>query len=192
MRVTVAGKPSGSATISQKLLADGSKTVTIVMDLAAETGQRAKVRQESVYDRLGNPVRKIQEITGKDGKRQNLVVVTFDSDGAIMTIQLEGDPKEKRVALQKGAPRSNPSEFWMIRDKPKIGSKATYYRFDVAAGRWTLTEAIYKGTKSIKIAGKQIVAHWIESTGEGSAYLDSQGEPLLIETGSLRMERINP
>gem|GEM_PF-6782024 len=62
------GKRIGQTRIVQRLLRDGSKTVTVDMTLEQGTG-KVRVRQESAYDGDGMPLRKLQETLDTNGKR---------------------------------------------------------------------------------------------------------------------------
>lgn len=190
MRVVDGDKEVGSASLTQKMLPDGSKQVAVTISLSGRDKKGARVRQESVYDAAGNPRRLLQEVLSQDGKRQRLLLATFDEEGAILTTQGEADAaKERRVALVKGAPRSNPSEFWFIKTQPKIGDRAVYYRFDLGSARWSLTETRYAGRVDAMVGPRKVKAHRVDS-GYGSALFDEDGRPLLIESGPLRLERI--
>jgi len=188
MVVSADGKSIGTAKFTQQLLPDGGKQVQVNLDLSKVTGKGVRVRQESVYSPKGEPIRKIQEVTTVDGKRVQLALATFDVSGAKLTLDEGGKQTIKLFPLTKGAPRADASEFWLIRDRPKPGSKTTHYRFDISQAKWTLAESIYVGKTTVNVAGKTVEAHLIRST-DGVAYSDDEGTPMLIQTGNVRMER---
>lgn len=189
MNISADGKKLGVARFSQQLLPDGGKQVQILMDLSSDSKKGVRVRQESAYDAQGNPVRKIQEVTSGEGKRTQLALVTFDAEGAKMSLDEGGKHSEKKYPLTKGAPRADLSEFWLIRDKPKQNAKVTHFRFDVSGARWSLAESVYIGKTTVSVGGKTVSAHMIRST-DGVAYSDDVGDPLLIQTGNVKMERL--
>lgn len=188
MNISADGKLLGTAKFTQQLLPNGGKQVQILMDLGTAGKRGVRVRQESVYDSQGNPVRKIQEVTSAEGKRTQLALVTFDDSGAKMILDEGSKHTEKNYPLTKGAPRADLSEFWLIRDKPKQNAKVTHYRFDVSGARWSLAESVYIGKTTVAVGGKTVAAHMIRST-DGVAYSDDTGDPILIQTGNVRMER---
>ncbi len=188
MLVYQGDKRIGESMLSQKILSTGSKQISVTMQLTSKESQTFKVRQESVYDQEGNPVRKIQEVFASTGKRLSSKLVIFTSEGAEVAINEDGKATNRVVKLAKGAPRSNPSEFWFIRDKPKISEKVIYYRFDPTSERWVLSETTYLGTKNIRFGKIAQTVHEIR-TSEGTVLLDAKGDPILIETASVRMQR---
>lgn len=187
MRILLDGQPHGSATVLQTLLENGGKQVVVTMSLGEKSP--VKVRQESVYDNAGGPVRKIQEVIDAKGNTQHKVVVSFDEAGAHCSIYRGGAPQVTTHELVKGAPRNNPSEFWFIKSRPRVGDKVTYYRYDVSASKWTLAETRYIGKKTIEIAGEKVDAHLIDSGAEGQTFVDDKGNPLVLVVGKIRMER---
>ena len=188
MRVFIGDQEAGSATYLQKLLTDGGKQVAITLKLKPASGPMIEIRQESVYDALGYPSRRIQESLTAEGKRTELRVATFDETGATLTIEKGGKSTDKAVELVKGAPRTAKSEFWFFRDTPKKGDKATFYSFDLGEERWKLTEAIYAGETEIEVGGKKVKAHRV-SAPPSEAYLDDKGWPIRLDIGRVRLER---
>ncbi|MBC8066050.1 MAG: hypothetical protein H7Y17_14555 [Chlorobia bacterium] len=191
LSVEIAGKNVGTASISQKLGADGSKTVDLKMDLLVSS-QKMAIRSQNTYDKLGNPVRKFMDSNIPGGALQKQVIATFDAKGANI-ISIDGGKRSTRQAsLVETAPRTNLSEFWFVRDQPKSGQKVRAYVLNMDSLSWELQTTIYRGKKSIKIGGKSVVVHEIETQGDRpiKAFLDDKGLPWLIETGGTTMRRI--
>ena len=192
MSVEMSGHPVGTASITQVLKADGSKSVELRMDLTAGA-QKLTLRSQNTYDRTGLPTRKFLESIIPGGKMQKQVIAGFDKDGANVVILDGGQRSTKKSALAPVAPRANASEFWLIRDKPKVGDKVESYVFNMDTMAWDLQTVEYKGLKSIQIGGKTVKAHEIETTGprKATAYLDDKGLPWMIESGATTMKRIS-
>lgn len=191
LSVEIAGKDVGTASISQKLGADGSKSVDLKMDLLVGS-QRLAIRSQNSYDKLGNPIRKFMDANIPGGALQKQIIATFDSKGANV-ISIDGGKRTARqITIVETAPRTNFSEFWFVRDQPKPGDRVRAYVLNMDSLSWELQTTIYRGKKSIKIGGKSVVAHEIETQGDRpvKAYLDDNGLPWLIETGGTTMRRI--
>lgn len=188
MRVTVRGSEFGTARCVQRLLSDGGKQVTIIMDVR-QGGRQVRVRSESVYAKDGKPIRKIQETAGPDGKVLAKSVANFTSEGARVQQTTGGQTKESVIPLDVKLPRAAISEFWFIRDKPRPGATASYYSFSMTENRWSLRKTRYVGPKEVEIGGGKFRGHLIQDDG-GTSVSDDRGMPLVIEAGDLRMERI--
>src|SRR5580658_7740161 len=79
MQILKGTKLLGYATVSQRLLADGGKTVEMRMELKSLTGPSEKLHKISTYDAQGHPTRMVLEIVGK---AHSETIATFDADGA--------------------------------------------------------------------------------------------------------------
>jgi len=191
MSVEMSGHPVGTASLTQAIKADGSKSVELRMDLISG-GQKLTLRSQNTYERTGLPIRKFMESIVPGGKMQKQVIASFDKDGANLVILDGGQRQTKKIALTENAPRANGSEFWLIRDKPKVGDKVDSYVFNMDTMAWDLQSVVYKGQKTIQIGGKPVKVHEIETTGprKATAYLDDKGLPWLIEAGATTMRRI--
>ncbi|HRF60303.1 MAG TPA: hypothetical protein PLH94_10390 [Fimbriimonadaceae bacterium] len=182
------GKRIGQTRIVQRLLRDGSKTVTVDMTLEQGTG-KVRVRQESAYDGDGMPLRKLQETLDTNGKRLVALVATFDERGASLTKTGSGAPETQLIELVSGAPRAATNEFWFLRDQPKKGAKATYYSFAPSEGRWRLVEFRYDGLEFVNLIGRRREVHVVK-TPEGNAYFDLSGDAVVVELNGLKLVRI--
>jgi hypothetical protein len=194
MGLTISGHPAGFATLSQKIQPDGSKLVELRLELTA-ANQKVRLTSEATYDAKGMPIRKFQEAIMPGGKLQKQVIATFNKDGAAVTLLDAGKRTMKNVALFPTAPRSNLSEFWFIRDKPKPGQFEETYQFNTDSLDWDLVRTDYRGKKTLKIEGRSVSVHEVISK-RGSkvttAYLDDQGLPVLVDQGDVKMVKIWP
>ena len=89
--------------------------------------------------------------------------------------------------------RATLSEFWFLRDKPKAGAKEESYIFNVDSLEWELTTTTYIGPKTVTLAGHKFAAHELtmeSNTRTTHEYLDEKGLPLLIEDGTIKIERL--
>lgn len=137
VKLTISG-PSGlkgSATVINKIQKDGSKYVRLSMELRATTGQIVNILQESVYDKNGRPVRKIQTTDTKGGVQQK-IVVEFEIGKVRVRATQNGKTVNTTVNVPIGKNINANSEFWFVRDKIKVGGKSTYWRFDLQTLQW--------------------------------------------------------
>ncbi len=186
LRILQNGLPSGYATIEQSILPDGSKLIKLRMQIGTPE-QQVRLATESLYDKDGKPVTMSQEV-GRVRDQAN-----FDASGAIVTHKDGGSEKTRAVTLVETAPRSDGSQFWFVRDQPTLGQSIQTYQFGLTSGEWELVQTQYMGEKQITTGGRQTRAHVVIShrnSGLVKAYLDDRGEPVLIEQGSTRMERM--
>jgi hypothetical protein len=194
LAITQNGKLMGYATVSAQIEKDGSKSVSLRMDLSIQ-GSSAKITSEARYDARGIPLRKYQQTIVPGGALTKQVIATFTAAGAAVTL-LEGDKRAmKEVTLAEAAPRASLSEFWFLRDRPKVGQSEDAYQFNVDSLQWDLTHTTYVGDKAVKVAHRSVTAHQVVATrGDQTttSYLDDQGLPIIIEQGLVRMERIWP
>lgn len=189
-QVWVGGKKAGTATLLQKVLPDGSKSVQLAMELKG-TSVEAKLRAESTYDAKGKPIRKFQETIVPTQKIRRTVVVSFDAKGANATIDMNGKRTVKGVPLPETADRADVSEFWFLRDKPKPGQVSTAYNFSIETLGWSLIATTYIGVVEVTIGGKKVKAHKTQSEN-GVALIDDAGVPLRLELANGSLERIWP
>lgn len=190
MTVSSDGSPVGAARMTQKLGEDGAKSISVLLDILDAKGKPSvSVRQVSSYAKDGTPVRILLETTRNGGKERTMRVATFDESGAHLIIEEKGARTPKDIPLAKESPRSNPAEFWFLRDKPTKGARTGYYRFDIAKGEWVLASTEYVGKKSVKVSGKDVELHEVRY-GSSISYLDDSGMPQVVENGRLRFERI--
>ncbi len=189
--VEVGGKKAGTASLTQRIGADGSKSVDLRMDLSINS-QKLAIRSQNTYDKRGNPTRKFMDSNIPGGALQKQVVATFNDQGASV-VQIDGGKRTTReVSLVATAPRANPSEFWFLRDRPKEGDEVKCYLFNMDSLSWDLRTVVYRGQKSIKVGNKTVVAHEIETIGDrpAKAFLDDEGLPWLMEAGAATLKRV--
>lgn len=187
-QVWVAGKKAGTATLTQKLMPDGTKSVNLSMDLKSDT-LTATLRSESSYTSKGVPIRKFQETLVPSQKIRRTIVVTFNDEGANAVVDLNGKRTTKRVPLPNTANKADLSEFWFLRDKPKVGAEVKAYTFDLESLSWEMIVTTYVGVVDATIGGKKVKANKTESE-KGKAFIDDAGVPLRLELESAALERI--
>lgn len=188
--VEIGGKSVGTASLTQKIGADGSKSVELKMDLQVNN-QKLTIRSQNSYDKLGNPTRKFMDSNIPGGLLQKQIITTFNAQGAAV-IQIDGGKRTTRdIPLVSTAPRVNPSEFWFVRDRPKAGQEVKCYMFNMDSLSWQLNRVVYRGIKSIKVGETTVKAHEVETIGErpAKAYVDDAGIPWLMEAGSATLKR---
>lgn len=188
MAVYLSGRIAGSATVLQKIGADGSKSVQLSMELKNET-VAINLRQESSYDKNGRPIRKFQETHNVTQKTRKTVVVTFDAVGANAVVDEGGKRTVKKIPLPETAVREDLSEFWFLRDQPKPGTVVKANTVNLETLTWELVTTTYKGTQEITIAGRKVKAHRTESE-RGVAFIDDKGLPLRLELPNGAIERV--
>lgn len=188
MRVIFDGKEAGTASLTQRLREDGSKQVLLSIELATG-GSKVIVRSESIYSANGMPVRKFQETIAEAQKFRRSHIVTFDAKGANVVEDLNGQRKTMKVALDPKAPRAVLSEFWFLREKPKVGAESNYYTFNLESLTWVLTTSKYVGVVDATIGGKKVKAHKV-STDRGLVFMAMDGSPLRLELPNGALERV--
>ncbi|MCW5936781.1 MAG: hypothetical protein KIT11_05695 [Fimbriimonadaceae bacterium] len=183
MSVVGADGMSGSATVINQLLPDGGKYVRLSLVMTYENGARADVVQESTYDPKGRPVRFLQTVTGL-GKR-NTMVTEFDEAGAHVTIDPAKPPAN--VKWPEG-PLDDPSQFWFVKTRPKVGQTVKFLRFRPAKLDWVESAVTYIGTREAVILGKLVTGNVVRVDG-ADALLDDSGDPLRLEVSGVTFER---
>ncbi|MBX3118135.1 MAG: hypothetical protein KF784_03655 [Fimbriimonadaceae bacterium] len=179
-------KTIGTANVTQRLNADGTKLVQLSLELV--NGQtKVKIRQESTYTAKGEPIRSFQEVTGENPRVSRRVVVTFDEEGANVVIDEGGKRETKQLTLAKAAPRGQLAEFWFLRDKPKAGTTVEAYRFNMDKLEWQIARTTYVGPKTLTINGKQVKCHELKST-DGVSWVDEKGLPVRADYSGVRFE----
>jgi len=180
------GRRVGYATISQKLLPDGTKSVEMRLQIG-----KTRLVTQSTFDREGAPTRKFHEILEPVADKKR-VLVEFDAEGAVITDLGGPDRTPRKAPLVKTGNRKNASEFWFLRDQPKPGARAQAFVFDLNTWSWDLTTSEYVGKAKGEIAGKMVDAHEVRADRAGGTarmLLDAQGLPILVEQGRLVMRR---
>lgn len=184
----------GTASVIQKLMPDGNKSVELRMDLESQ-GRKVTLRAQSTFDPKGNPIRKFQEmaVPGQTGKRQT--VATFDAEGANVVILDNGVRTVRQVALVKTANRANRAEFWFLRDKPKAGDSVKAFEFNLDSLEWELTTTTYVGPRVVKLGARRIQTHELRVQRGARAlttFVDDAGLPVILDDGRVKLERLPP
>lgn len=189
LKVSAQGFPDSFATYSQKLLADGSKSSQMAIEISARDGRKVRVRLDRTYASSGAPVRVYSETSSDKPRYRKTATATFGAEGARVVIDENGNRTVKDVSLAGTAPRECAPEFWFLRDTPKVGASAKYYHFDIDKLEWRIVESTYIGPTTYLLAGSKVPAHRIRTT-TGEAILDQSGAPLRVEDSAAVMVRI--
>ncbi|MES1227992.1 MAG: hypothetical protein ABUL72_04925, partial [Armatimonadota bacterium] len=174
--------------VQTRILADGGKFVRLEMTLKQPDGKIVTIIQESSYRKDGRPLKKSQTTTVKGSAVDQVITVDFDEGGAAFTAKVGKQVLESKVPYPAGAPIMAAPEFWVIRDIPRTGLVVTYSRFDLAEHEWTETKCTYIGKRKIKVGKKTYNTHFMQM-GDVATYLDDDGNPVRLESGSTVMER---
>lgn len=181
------GTLTGTATVVNRILDDGSKYIQLSMNLS-EGGRKVSVLQESTYSKAGEPTRKLQTTSMAGGGAKQSVVVTFEARTAILKVDAGGKSATEKVPFPTGKATAAKPEFWFIRDTPTPGAVSTYWRFDLSSQAWVETKTTYVGTRAITVDGRTVKAH-LMIIGDVKAYVDEKGDPLKLVSPTISMER---
>lgn len=179
----VMGSVSKASTTVQ---ANGSKVLTLSMTLKSPNGALT-ILQESVYAPDGRPLRHTRRTSLASGKLVEFIRADIGGTELKVTVERDGKPVTNKSKLPAGELKAL-SEFWIIRDKPPVGSKHTFLRFDLTTLSFSKTTAVYKGLQPVTLAGKAMKAHVIIE-GDATTWLDEKGDPLKITGKTSSMER---
>ena len=179
---------TGTATLVNKVQEDGSKYVLLTMKLKSSGSPDVDVIQESVYDKTGRPVRKIQT-TSIGGEQAQNVVAVFDRSVVKVRISAGGKTKDQTFSIPIGTNTLASDEFWFVRDKVSPGDKTSYSRFDLTDLKWERIDALYKGTAPFTLDGKDVTANLVV-TGGATAYVDEAGDPYFVKMGGVTLTRV--
>jgi len=189
--IEVAGARVGYATVSQKLMPDGTKQVEMKMELRREN-ERTRVVTQSSYAADGSPLRKFQETFDAQGRSASQVVVSFDEGGAQVVSNDAGERKVINRPLTATGNRKNVAELWFIKQKPAKNAKANAFLFDLTNLTWDLTTTTYLGQVPLSFDGLKFNAHALtieKGPHPTRVWVDDDGLPILIEQDRLKMKR---
>lgn len=188
--VTSSSGIAGSARMQVKLLDDGSKEVTVAMDLSYQD-QKHHVVQTTRHDARGRPTRVLLETFRPGRKNRVMKIATITGGSARVVHEERGARRTQVVTLDERAPVENAAEWWFWRDRPREGERVVAYRFDINELRWNQIETVYRGRTTIMVGGVPRDAHHVRS-GSADAFLDDDGLPWVVEQAGLRLVRVVP
>lgn len=185
--VTSPANVKGSASkATTTLQANGSKILALAMTLKSPNGALT-ILQESVYAPDGRPLRLTRRTSLATGKLVEFIRADIGGSELKVTVERDGKPVTNKSKLPAGDLKAL-SEFWIIRDKPPVGAKHTFLRFDLTTLSFSKTTAVYKGLQPLTLGGRAIKAHVIVE-GDATTWLDEKGDPLKITGKASSMER---
>lgn len=162
------GARAGTVAMEQRLLDDGRKLSRVVF---RSDPPGVEVTQESTYLPDGSPQRMLQAVVS--GGRRTARTAVFDDVGALFTAE---GKEPVRVPYPPSGSTAAASEFWFLRDRPILGEKVEYFRFDLAAGGWKPAAAMYVGPREVVVRGQVRKAHRTVVEGVASD-VDESGVP---------------
>ena len=182
------GQRVGDATLTQTLREDGAKVVEMQMTLRAPDGRTVNTSTKSVYSVTGKPVRREQSTRLDVPRYERSVTASFHDSGANVVVVQDGKRAVRNVPLVRAAPLDNPSEFWFLRDRPRVGLSVVSYQLNLESLEWEPVRTTYHGLLRTTWGGQPVEAHRVESE-KGVAFLSDDGTPLVIEAPPYRLER---
>ena len=182
------GQKAGEARLTQTMRRDGGKAVEMNMTLRAPDGRTVVTHTRSVYSSTGRPIRREQVTKLEVPRFEKSVTATFYEGGANVVVVQAGKRTVRNVTLVKTAPLDSPSEFWFLRDRPRVGLTVVSYQLNLETLAWEPVRTTYQGRIRVQHGAQTVEAHKVESD-KGVAFLDDTGIPLVIEAPPYRMER---
>jgi hypothetical protein len=184
MRVIVGGMEVGSATLDHKLDAGGgmSGLMKLTMDMG---GGQASIDASFMYSKTGRP--KLETFSMKAGEGKTTRRVSYTATHVIVENNTNGKTSNKKIPLPKGKNLNDPSAFWFLKAKPKVGAVSKYWRYDPDKDKFTEQFSRYVGVKTISVSNRTVKAHEIKEEDGGSVWVDDKGTPLkliLMEEGT--------
>ena len=182
--------PIGWVTISQRLTDDGGKTV----ELRTQTGTTpylAKTHRQTTYDRDGRLTKIfIEQLTGQ-ARRQ--IIATFDAVGATVITADANSRTVQKFPWPTGAVQTRPSEFWFLREQPKLGATCEFTDFDPVTLMFKPVRVTYVGQEVLVIVRQnKSLAKIITKQGdvETPAWVDEIGLPVRVgDRSGIHLER---
>jgi hypothetical protein len=184
--VSPANMAGSTAKVNTRIQSNGTKALTLSLSLKSANGT-AVVVQELIFAADGRPIRMSRRTSLGTGKLVEFIRADIGASTIKVTVERDGKPVVNTVPLPKGELK-NVSEFWILRDKPTVGQKHTYQKFDLTSLTFAPATVVYKGLQSVKVGGKTIKAHQIVE-GTATTWLDDKGDPVKIEGRNSTMER---
>jgi hypothetical protein len=138
------GSPAGRATLDQRLLPGGGKSVSLVMTLR-QGESRIVVKTETTYARSGRAIHAEQGIYPFGQPAVKEVSVEFDREGAHVTKTEKGVHTTVTAPLKSDWPTQNESMFWFLSVFPKVGEIVTAYVFNLDTLKWEKSVTTFEG-----------------------------------------------
>ena len=169
----------GHARVSQRITASGGKFTELVMDFK-RNGQELEVRTESTLDPSGAPVRQVETVTPEGKPPLVQYIVTYDAKGAHVVTKSPDGPKNAYIQASEGSVFGDPSQFWFLKTRPKLGESCTNEVFTPDTMTWQRSETTFvgeiDGRHRIKtVIGDRTVDTYLDDTGYIIRLTDSTG-----------------
>ena len=190
LRIYQGETPVGWVTISQRLTADSGKTV----ELRMQTGTApylVRTHRQTTYDRDGRLTKIfIEQLTGQ-ARRQ--IITTFDSIGATVITADASSRTVQKFPWPPGAVLTRPSEFWFLREPPKLGASCEFTDFDPVTLTFKPVRVTYAGQEVVVVVRQnKTLAKIITKQGDSEtpAWVDETGLPVRVgDRSGMHLER---
>ena len=177
MEVSQAGTRVGTARFSIQITSTGSCVQHQTMNVSIQ-GRSLVFDETGRDDRNGVPLTRLLHLSS--GGQTAIVSVLFSNRVAKVVAKGPQGTRAKNVPAPKGGNLRNSSEFWFMRDHPRIGESVKYWQLDMEHSQWKEENDTYVGDETITIGGRKVRAHKV-TTVDGPQWLDNKGMPLRLE-----------
>jgi hypothetical protein len=101
--------------------------------------------------------------------------------------------QDKMIPVPKGSVLGDPSEEWFKTVTPKLGEQVDTTEFDIRHTRWMKATTKYVGDVNLQLGTKSYATHRlhiVSDFGTEDFYVDTHGDPVLIDESPQRVERV--
>jgi hypothetical protein len=156
------GKVLGVTKYQSKITQDGGKLVSIKMTFG-EGDSMFNFVSSSQWDKTAGPILKTQLVSDVKGNELSYLKITFSGGTATYLKREYGKSETKIVKAPARAEIHDLSEFWFIRDMPKVGQKHICRAFDASSLVWYTSEISYLGLEEKVFGDKKVNLHHAKS-----------------------------
>ncbi|MBN9501480.1 MAG: hypothetical protein BGO01_01535 [Armatimonadetes bacterium 55-13] len=181
------GKKVGTVSFTRTI--SGAKQSSVTKLTTLQNGVTTTLDLRASFESKGVALSRSASI--KQGKNSANLSATFSGRNASVVIDSNGKKVTRVIPAPEGQ-LGDPTMWWFVRDKPKVGTKVTYLTFNIVKLTWTSVSATYVGKKSIMVGTKKVSANQVSESRDGgtfNAYLDDKGLPLILEQPKVRFVR---
>src|SRR6185369_10439743 len=94
----------------------------------------AKIDMRTTFDASGQALARAAAI--QQGGKSISLAATFTATAAKLTIAAQGKTQNVSIPALPGLSTKDPSNWWFVKAKPKLGQRATYQSFNILSQKW--------------------------------------------------------